>query len=93
MPDQDAKQHNLYALHRNAIPDNRDVPVCLYGTSSGDDDDGMHSSDANTSHVPSSCVHTTIRGSSPSTRDYAMLPMRRTRTNRRSQVYRYTPAR
>ena len=60
--------------------DERDVPD---GKSSSDGDDARRSSDASTSHVPSSCVRTTNPGNTPSTKDYAKRTMRRTRTNRR----------
>ena len=79
----DALRRSHDGLRDDACHDSRggyDVPD---GTSSDGDDDGKRSSDASTSHVPSSCARTTNSGNNPSTKDYAMRTMRRSRTSRR----------
>ena len=50
--------------------------------SSNGGNDAMHSSDANTNHVPSSYAHTTNPDNTPNTKGYSMLPKQAPRTNR-----------
>lgn len=80
--------HSLFVLRWYASLDSLRVLDVLYGTSSSDGDDGMRSNDASTNHVPNNCGRTTNSDNIPNTKDYTKRTMRRTRTNRRSAVYR-----
>lgn len=83
MNDRDVALHTRDARHLGAVRDSHDADDARDGTSSSSDGDDRRSSDANTSHVPSKRVRTTIPANNPSTRDYAMHTMRHSRTNRR----------
>ena len=83
MNDPDALLRSPYAKHRGVSRDNRFLHDRRNGTSSSSGDDGRRSSDANTSHVPSKRVRTTIPANNPSTKANAMRTMRQTRTSRR----------
>ena len=81
--DRDAPWRTLCALRSDASHSSRGVPLVLDGKSSSSGGDDRCSNDANTSHVPSKHVRTTIPANSPSTKANAMRTMRQTRTSRR----------
>ena len=80
--DPDERLRSLYGLHRDASRDSRDERDVRDGTSTSGDDDGKHSNDANTNHVPSSDDCTTSSDNTPNTKASTMLPKLRSRTNR-----------
>ena len=73
--DVDEQRHNLCGLPHYATHAIRGVHVFLDGKSTNGGDDGMHSNDASTSHVPNSYVRTTNLDNTPNTMEKSMHTM------------------
>ena len=88
----DGLLHNLYVLLYCATPDTHGELCVQGGMSNNGGDDGKHSSDANTNHVPNNYVHTTNLANIPNTKEMSMRTKRGSRTNRILPVYIHTQA-